>query len=247
MARIRSIKPEIWMSPQVMNLSKEARLLFIGLITQADDEGRGTADARRVKAAIFGGDDDTSSNVRRMLDEIAAQRLIVLYHHEEHGDLFALPSWRQHQKIDRPGKSGYPAPSVPEPFVERSTSIRRGSEGSEGSEGAIVEGSTTRNGAHAPSTKLIGGGGDSAPPKPRASRLPEDFTLTPSRARFASEAGVDPGKTFAKFCDYWRGVSGARGTKLDWEATWRNWCRTEADRNPRAKGGDRDGLPTLAV
>ncbi|MEN9419175.1 MAG: hypothetical protein RI988_2795, partial [Pseudomonadota bacterium] len=36
MARIRTVKPEVWMSPQVMNLSAHARLLFIGLITQAD-------------------------------------------------------------------------------------------------------------------------------------------------------------------------------------------------------------------
>ena len=102
MARIRSIKPEIWMSPQVMNLSMEARLLWIGLITQADDEGRGTADPRRVKAAIFGGDDVSSTDVRRMLDELAKQRLIVLYSDENHGDLFAIPSWKHHQKIDRP-------------------------------------------------------------------------------------------------------------------------------------------------
>ena len=30
-----------------------------------------------------------------------------------------------------------------------------------------------------------------------------------------------------KFRDYWIGVPGARGTKLDWPATWRNFVRTE--------------------
>lgn len=112
MARIRTIKPEIWMSPQVMNLSHGARLLFLGLITQADDEGIGIADPRKLKAAIFGGDDITSADVRRMLDEISAQRLAVLYEDASHGNLYQLPSWKSHQSIDRPRKSVYPSPTV---------------------------------------------------------------------------------------------------------------------------------------
>jgi hypothetical protein len=27
------------------------------------------------------------------------------------------------------------------------------------------------------------------------------------------------------FVDYWRGIPGAKGLKLDWLATWRNWMR----------------------
>lgn len=39
-----------------------------------------------------------------------------------------------------------------------------------------------------------------------------------------------------KFLDFWRGKSGQNGTKLDWPATWRNWCRTAAERLPVAHG-----------
>lgn len=81
----------------------------------------------------------------------------------------------------------------------------------------------------------------------RASRFPEDFTLTTSRARFASDLGLSPQNVFEKFADYWRGVSGSKGTKLDWDATWRNWCRSESERNPRKSGGPDNGLPTLVV
>lgn len=35
-----------------------------------------------------------------------------------------------------------------------------------------------------------------------------------------------------KFTDYWRAQPGQRGVKLDWQATWRNWCRTAAERLP---------------
>lgn len=32
----------------------------------------------------------------------------------------------------------------------------------------------------------------------------------------------------AKFCDHWRAQPGQKGVKLDWSATWRNWCRRAA-------------------
>ena len=108
MARIRSLKPEIWLSAQVMNLSHSGRLLFIGLITQADDEGRGSADVRRIKAAIFGGDDVTTEHVRRWLDELVEQELAVVYFDDKHGYLYSLPSWSTHQNIDRKRDSSYP-------------------------------------------------------------------------------------------------------------------------------------------
>ena len=79
MARIRSLKPELWLSPQVMNLSHSARLMFVGLITQADDDGRGLADVRRLKAAIFPGDDITTQQVSAWLAECKDQALAALY------------------------------------------------------------------------------------------------------------------------------------------------------------------------
>ena len=110
MPRIRSLKPEMWLSPQVMNLSFGARLLFIGLITQSVDQGRGIADARRLKAAVLPADDVMASQVDDMLGELAAQGLAVLYVSTVHGRLFYLPSWFQHQVINKPKPSAYPPP-----------------------------------------------------------------------------------------------------------------------------------------
>jgi hypothetical protein len=113
MPRIRSIKPEIFISPQVMNLSRDARLLFIGLITQADDQGRGTADPRKLKSAIFGGDDDvTTARVLELLAEAEGQGLCVTYdaNGQGHGRVYALPSFTEHQYIQRPKPSVYPRP-----------------------------------------------------------------------------------------------------------------------------------------
>jgi len=131
MPRIRTLKPEVWLSPQVMNLTFGARLLFIGLITQADDQGRGISDPRRLKAAVLPADDVTASQVEEWLREIEAQRLAVLYDSTVHGRLYSLPSWSQHQSINKAKDSAYPPPPgvVPEADGTDTGSIRDDSRG----------------------------------------------------------------------------------------------------------------------
>jgi hypothetical protein len=68
----------------------------------------------------------------------------------------------------------------------------------------------------------------------RAARIPPDFGLTDERKAFAIKHRLDPTATLEKFRDYW--TAAARGTKLDWDATWRTWCRTEAERRPKTNG-----------
>ena len=66
-------------------------------------------------------------------------------------------------------------------------------------------------------------------PRQTATRIPDDFDLTPERRQVAEAERLDPGRTFAKFRDYWLAASGANARKHDWDATWRNWCRREGD------------------
>ncbi len=45
---------------------------------------------------------------------------------------------------------------------------------------------------------------------------------------FAIEEGLPAERVkveIAKFRDYWRSKTGANATKIDWQATWRNWVR----------------------
>jgi hypothetical protein len=100
-----------------MNLSHSARLMFVGLITQADDDGRGLADVRRLKAAIFPGDDITTQQVSAWLTECKDQALAALYDAAPHGSLYQLTGWH-HQKIKKPLPSQYPPPPgyVPKEF-----------------------------------------------------------------------------------------------------------------------------------
>ena len=63
----------------------------------------------------------------------------------------------------------------------------------------------------------------------RASRLPDDWTLTPELEAFCREKRPDlnPFETAERFRDFWHSKPGKDGTKLDWPATWRNWVRNE--------------------
>lgn len=63
-----------------------------------------------------------------------------------------------------------------------------------------------------------------------ACRLPDDFKLTQERRLVAEAETLPADRTFAKFCDYWKALGGAKARKTDWDATWRNWCRNESDR-----------------
>ena len=70
--------------------------------------------------------------------------------------------------------------------------------------------------------------------EPRAARsavrLPEDFGMTEDRKAYAEALHIDPTKTLENFRDYWSAASGAKARKHDWDATWRMWCRNDADR-----------------
>lgn len=55
MARIRSLKPVIWESEKVGRMSALSRLNFIGLISLADDHGRGLHAPPGVSAKPSGG------------------------------------------------------------------------------------------------------------------------------------------------------------------------------------------------
>lgn len=69
----------------------------------------------------------------------------------------------------------------------------------------------------------------------KATRLPEDWDPGDEGGEFARSLGLDARLTFPRFRDYWLGAPGQKGVKVDWPATWRNWCRREAEQG----GGQR--------
>ncbi|AMS43297.1 YdaU family protein [Aminobacter aminovorans] len=69
--------------------------------------------------------------------------------------------------------------------------------------------------------------------KRRGSRLPQGFSPDFDDAAKAGLSPDEAAREAEKFRDYWISQAGQRGVKLDWPATWRNWCRNAAERRPR--------------
>ena len=68
--------------------------------------------------------------------------------------------------------------------------------------------------------------------------MPTDWRLPKSWGDWAIAEGVPDQAARAeadRFRDYWLGVSGQKGVKLDWEATWRNWVRKWISDQPQKK------------
>ncbi|MFD5073159.1 hypothetical protein [Streptomyces sp. NPDC058371] len=109
MARIRTIKPEAFVSESLAAVSLTAERTFFGLLTQADDQGR-----HRDHAAIIAGQlwvlrpEHTPSDVETDLAQLADAGLICRYTGPDDKRYLHVVTWHQHQKINRPSMSRLP-------------------------------------------------------------------------------------------------------------------------------------------
>lgn len=109
MARIRTIKPSFWADGAVAAMSRDARLLCIGLISFSDDQGRFVASIPAITGYIYPHDEVTSRQVRSWLAEVEKAGLISLY--EVDGLRYGwFPKYRTHQRISHPQPSPLPPP-----------------------------------------------------------------------------------------------------------------------------------------
>jgi hypothetical protein len=109
--RIRTLKPEIWEDEAVGGLGPWERLLFVGLITMADDEGRLRALPSAIAGHVFPYDDLPPSKIIRLLEAVNATGLVCRYAHGG-TDYVQIKGWCDHQKINRPTQSTLPAPCM---------------------------------------------------------------------------------------------------------------------------------------
>ena len=112
----RIIKESICDDEKVALLKDFEFRLWIGLITQADDAGRGDARPAIIKGRVFPlRDQVTAKIISDGLHALATIGLIALY--EVGGRLYyVLPSWSKHQRI-RDCKPKYPAPEEADTIV----------------------------------------------------------------------------------------------------------------------------------
>jgi len=107
--RIRTIKPEAWQDERVGDLSLGARLLWLGLITMADDDGRLRELPTLIAGHVFPYDDVPPGRLQKWLREVAESGMVTRY--EVGGKRYiAFPTWTEHQRVDRPSPSDLPPP-----------------------------------------------------------------------------------------------------------------------------------------
>jgi hypothetical protein len=102
-----------------------------------------------------------------------------------------------------------------------------------------------------PSAQVPLGGTDSLGAKVkvlRGTRLPDGWTPSDETQAWARANGVaDPcGRLLDEFRDFWAGVPGTRGVKLNWDATFRNRVRQVAEAKPRGRADTRQPLRDVA-
>ena len=92
------------------------------------------------------------------------------------------------------------------------------------------------------------GSAHKAPMAQQGTRITADFALDSHLLAQAKTCApdVDPAVEHPKFVDYWLGIPGARGRKVDWPATWRNWMRKAQDDIPATPARNGNGRPSAS-
>ncbi len=109
MASRRMVDPAIWQSEDFAGFTFRQRVLFIGLFSNADDQGRMPAHPALIRSTIFPYDDIPLTEIQADLDAIADAKCIELYRLNGKAVLQLLnwwkyqsPQWAYPSKIDAP-------------------------------------------------------------------------------------------------------------------------------------------------
>lgn len=91
---------EFWLDEKIGSLPPEARLLYIGTWSLADDNGVLRGNPAYIRSQLFAYDEEvTAADVRRWIELLTAERMLVPFTHR--GEHYLLVRrFRDHQKID---------------------------------------------------------------------------------------------------------------------------------------------------
>lgn len=107
MARKRMIDPSFWTDEKLGECSINERLLFMGLISNSDDEGYGRANPKLLKSLIFPYDEIKIEDFKKWLYNLNEKQIICLYTYENQ-NYYYLPKFLSHQIINKPTDTRLP-------------------------------------------------------------------------------------------------------------------------------------------
>jgi hypothetical protein len=102
MSRIRTLKPEFWTDEKMAPLDDTARLVFLALISMADDGGRLVNSPKAIEAFIWPFHADRSRELRDALATLSRMGRIRSGKTEAGQSVVEIVHWDRHQKIDKP-------------------------------------------------------------------------------------------------------------------------------------------------
>jgi len=106
------IDPNIWQSEDFAKLSLLAKIVFIGMFSIADDEGRGRAKPVYLRSILFPYDDNMRMiDIEKALSEIGSKMSVTLYAHDGN-EYYQLNNWLKWQRVDKPLPSKMPSPEL---------------------------------------------------------------------------------------------------------------------------------------
>ena len=108
MPRIRTIKPEFWSDEKLSVLDPTTRLVFLALVSLADDAGRVIDNIKQLDGLVFSNRDESCRDALGVLHAIGR---IHRYRSSGGQSVIELVHWTRHQKVDRP--SAYVLPAMP--------------------------------------------------------------------------------------------------------------------------------------
>lgn len=108
MPRKRMLDPILWDDPDLTLLKPVERLLFIGMISLADDYGHISGHPAQLRKWVFGYDDVSIAEVKEMRDHILATCHNVQAYAIEGQEYIWLRNWERHQDLRFRAKAQYP-------------------------------------------------------------------------------------------------------------------------------------------
>ena len=101
MSRIRTVKPEFWSDAKLSRCTRDARLTFIGLLNESDDQGRQLYSPMRISGTLYPQDNIAPRRIDAWVGELEAAGVL----HQYEGDgmpMLCIPNLRKHQVINKP-------------------------------------------------------------------------------------------------------------------------------------------------
>jgi hypothetical protein len=121
MARIRTIKPEYWSDEKLAVMPVQTRLLFLALISMADDCGRLVDSIPQVVAFVYPFRDEpddfatASREIRESLAQLSEAGRILRGDTASGQRVIQITNWERHQKVDHPNvKAALPQIETPQ-------------------------------------------------------------------------------------------------------------------------------------